>query len=283
MKKTITSISLVLITFISTSAFIIKNSSGIANQTGSPGETSCSSCHGGGTAAASGITITAAPSFTNDEYVPGTTYTITVAANATGFTHYGFGCEILDGSNANAGTMQAAGTGVKFLTGGGKKNAVHTAPKTGSIASFVFQWVAPVEGSGDATIYAAANAVNANGSTNGDFPIPPVTMPLTEAAPTVTVDTGIHGNGAILASEVSVYPNPSSGFTNISYLLKQSNIIVVELVDITGKTVKELINEKQDPGYHSQILSLQGVIAGIYFVKTSVNNQQVSQKLITIQ
>jgi len=284
MKKTITSISLLLITFISTSAFVLKYSTGIAGYTGSPGETSCSApgCHSGGTSATSGITITATPSFTNDEYVPGTTYTIAVTASAAGFTHYGFGCEILNDGNTNIGTMQLiSGSGVKFLTAGSRKDAVHTTPKTGSSVTFSFKWVAPAEGEGNMSIYAAANAVNLNNSTSGDFPITPVSMLIGEGA--VPINVGLQDLGKTTGYDLSVYPNPTNGASTISYSLKETETIVIELIDISGKRVKELLNEKQNPGDHSQVLNFQSVPAGVYFIRTSAEGLPVSQKLITVQ
>jgi len=284
MKKTITAASLILITFISSSAFVLKYSSGIAGYTGSPGEQTCANqgCHSGGAVAAAGITITATPSFTNDEYVPGTTYTIDVTVSAAGYSHYGFDCEVLNDANANIGGMQlnGAGTGVQFLNFAGKRNAVHNTPKTGTLVTFTFKWVAPASGAGNATFYASANAVNGNGNSNGDFPITPVSMPLAEAVPAVT--TGIAQHSKTI-SQVSVYPNPASGLSNMSYNLNTTQLIRVELADITGKPVKQLLNEQEAPGEHSHILNLHNVAAGVYFIKTSANGQQVSQKLITVQ
>ncbi|MGE0568790.1 MAG: choice-of-anchor V domain-containing protein, partial [Bacteroidia bacterium] len=153
------------------SAFKIISSTGIAGQTGSPSEGDCSQCHSGGSSIVSGATITAIPGFTNSEYVPGQTYTINVLVGAISFSNFGFGCEILNAANADAGTMQNAGAGVKFVTAGnGRKNATHITPKAGNnITSFSFEWVAP--NSGNATIYAAGNCVNLNGNTTGDLPV----------------------------------------------------------------------------------------------------------------
>jgi len=286
MKKIITTLSLLLVTLVSTSAFMYKYSSGIAGYTGAPGETSCANpgCHSGGTSTSSAITITATPSFTNGEYVPGTTYTISVVANAAGFTHYGFGCEILDDFSTSVGTMQTiSGAGVKLLNAGSRRNAVHSTPKTANsgTATFNFKWVAPDEGGGNITIYAAANAVNLNGVMSGDFPIAPVNLVVAEGA--APVNTAIRSNEKTTRYDVSVYPSPANGFTTLSYFLNASQTIAVELIDISGKTVKELVNEKQDTGDHEHLLNLESVPAGVYFIKLSADNQKVAQKLITVQ
>lgn len=289
MKKTIVTLGLLLVTLLSTTAFInnYRYSNGIAGYTGSPGETTCSTpgCHGGGSSATSGVTISATPAFTGNEYVPGTTYTVAVSANAAGFTRYGFGCEILDDNNANIGTMQTAGTGVHFLNSGSRKNAVHTTAKVGSTATFTFKWLAPAAGSGNVNIYAAANAVNGNGNTSGDFPIDPQSLVLGEGAVPVdtSIVTGVRENQATIASHVAVYPNPANGITTISYSLKENAQVSIELIDISGKLVKTLSSEKQTAGDHSQLLSLQNAVPGVYFIKTLVNGEKAAQKLITIQ
>lgn len=294
MKKTITTVLVLLTALIGSSAFILQSNNGIAGYTGSPGEITCSgngSCHGGGSSATSGITITAVPAFSvninsDTEYMPDTTYQITVQASAAGFTRYGFGCEVLNTSNTNAGTLQNAGTGVKFLNSGGKRNAVHTTPKTGNaIASFTFKWVAP--SGGDATFYAIANAVNGNNNTGGDFVIPPVSMNLVAApTPTPPPDTstvGLKENYFSPVTAVSVYPNPAASLTNISYYSKTSSMITVELIDIKGVLVKQLYKQEETPGQHSQLLNIAGIESGVYFIRLLSDNKKVSQKLVSIQ
>ena len=84
------------------------------------------------------MSINSLPAFSNNNYVPGTTYTLTIIITASGFNNFGFGCEILNASNTDAGTMQNAGTGVKFLTAGnGRKNAVQSATKAAPVLRLV--------------------------------------------------------------------------------------------------------------------------------------------------
>lgn len=269
--------AVILIT--ATSAFMLNNT-GIAGQTGSPGETSCSYCHGGGSSASSGITVTAVPSFTNNEYVPNTNYSITVTVQADGFSHYGFGCEILDDNNSNIGTIQTAGSGVKFLTAGGRKNAVHSTPKSGSTVNFSFHWVAPDAGFGNANFYVAGNAVNLNNNTSGDFPITPILMQVNEGATVIIDGVEEHKNNL---SQLSVYPNPANGFANLSYSLNKPGAITVDLLSMDGKQVKQLVNENQYPAEHSKFLNLQNVPSGVYFLRVSLNKEQAAQKLIVVK
>jgi hypothetical protein len=277
MKKTLLSIAVGLTILVTGAAFMTKTSSGVAGNTGSPGEQNCGQCHSGGTSIASGATITATPMFTNNAYVPGTTYTVNVAVGALSFTSFGFACEILNSSNTDAGVMQNAGAGVQYITAGnGRKNATHTAPKAGSsFATFSFEWVAPA--SGAVTIYAAGNCVNGNGNTSGDLPLT-ASLSLTAAA-----STSLKENASEL-SGFSVYPNPAKEMVHLNYRLNESAQVVVELMSINGQSIANLVNEKQSAGPQSKVVFLPSTVAsGVYFMKTSANGKMVAQKLITIQ
>lgn len=284
MKKTFTSFFLIVAVLVGTSAFVL-NKTGMAGHTGSPGEPNCSHCHGGGTTASKSISISAIPSFTTGQYWPDTIYSVSVTVNAAGFNAFGFGCEVLNSSNADIGLLQNAGAGVQFLIGAGKNNATHTTPKVGTnSATFTFKWKAPTAGEGEAKFYVCGNAVNSNNQTTGDVVVPGTPLTLAEGTVAVvqpTTSTGVSENSASLRQMV-VYPNPSSGFSTVSYSLKQNALISVDIIDIGGKHVKQVLSENEAPGYHSHILNLSTIPAGVYFIKASDNGRAVSQKLITI-
>lgn len=291
MKKTIGTLILFSAALIGSSAFILKNATGIQGYAGSPNESTCSYCHSGGTSSSSGCTISAVPNFTPNsssllEYLPDTLYTITIQAQASGFSKFGFASQILDNNDVNSGNLQNPGSGVKFLNAGTKRTAVHSTPKNAAatgIVTFTYKWKAPAAGSGDATIYAIANAVNGNNSYYGDFVIQPVNMPLVEGTPPPPIDlVGIKEN-QLNVSQVTVFPNPAGDLTRISYYLAQPAKINIDLIDIRGEVLRQLYQENSSPGVHSQILNLQGISPGVYFIRTSANNQRVSQKLITVQ
>jgi hypothetical protein len=275
MKKTI-SILICISVFGILCAFNIISSGGEIGKTRSPGETSCNDngCHGGGPAGTT-ISITATPAFTNNFYDPATIYTMNITVGHPSLTHFGFDCEILTAANANAGLMSNAGSGVQFATFVGKKNATHTTPKAGTgNVTWTFQWTPPA--SGDATVFVSGNAVNLNGNTSGDFS--------TFNSLTLTaLPTAIKALPKNDISQISLFPNPASDITSISYSILSPQKITIDLTDISGKVIKMFVNENFEPGPHSNILDLKGIAKGVYFVKTSVNGERVSQKLISVQ
>jgi hypothetical protein len=279
MKSKFTVLITALVLTISGWSFMFISSNGIAGYTGSPGEANCSNCHNGGSSSSSAITISSTPSFSNNEYVPGATYNLEITIAAAGFGRFGFGCEILNSLNSNAGVMQNAGAGVKFLnTVSGRRNAVQTTTKINpGSAVFAFEWVAPQ--SGPATIYASGNAVNGNGGTSGDFPLTPISLALQAQAPVDPV--GITESSTLLG-DMNVYPVPSNGITHLSFNLKQSSKIEISICDLTGKELKHVNEGEQQQGHHSKLLSLEGLSSGVYFVKLSAEGKKLSQKLLIV-
>jgi hypothetical protein len=285
MNKSLLTGIVYLITVAALSSFMIKNATGMAGYTGAPGENTCASCHGGGSAAVKGITITSEPEFINDEFYADSTYKISVIASASGFTRYGFDCTILSTSNTSIGTMTLAGTGVKFANALGRRHAVHATPKISSTgtATFQFSWIAPSEG--DAKIYAIANAVNGSNTTAGDFVIPPVSMAVISVTPPTptTVPDGVNEISANAVSKVNVYPNPARLSSRFNYDLTRSATVAVTLHDLTGKKVKTFYTEPQSAGHYSEKLDLQGITAGVYFIRLSIGDVKASQKMVVIE
>jgi hypothetical protein len=251
------------------------HSGGEIGATGSPGEGTCGGCHGGGPAGTS-ISITAVPAFSNNNYIPGQLYTITINVNHATQPAFGFDCEILNSSNANAGTMQNPGTGVQLFNFGSKRNATHTTPKSGSgTAAFTFLWLAP--NSGTATIYVSGNAVNLSSSTSGDSPAN------TNKVLTPDPLASLKENQEVEISGVSFYPNPASEILSLSYYLRSDKAVVIELIQLDGKLVKEVFNQNEKAGPNSHILDLKSVDKGVYFMKISSEGETLAQKLLLLR
>ncbi len=80
-------------------------------------------------------------------------------------------------------------------------------------------------------------------------------------------------------NNLSVYPNPINDFVNFSYSIKENSTINLGIFDVTGKCVKELINEEQVSGdykYNWQV----NVPKGIYIYKLNINGTIKTGKLV---
>jgi len=97
---------------------------------------------------------------------------------------------------------------------------------------------------------------------------------------TVTVDvTGITATvKASSSNPVKVYPNPYSGFTNITYQLNEQSSVTAEVFNVIGERLSQFVNEVQQPGaYHYQF---SGAASGMYIVKITINNNEYYQKVV---
>ncbi|MEX1138329.1 MAG: T9SS type A sorting domain-containing protein [Bacteroidota bacterium] len=67
--------------------------------------------------------------------------------------------------------------------------------------------------------------------------------------------------------DVSNYPNPFNPSTRISYQLPEVAHVVLELYDITGRRIAELLNSEMPPGYHSVTWDGTGKASGVYLYR----------------
>jgi hypothetical protein len=262
------------IIFTGTTAFII-SSGGITGRTGSPGETTCTGCHSGGGGTTT-VSVSASPAFIANQYIPGQTYTVALTIANSAFTKFAFDAEILNSSNTNAGNMTTGFAGVQIVNTT-RKNATHTAPKTGTGAAvFQFVWVAPL--SGNAIFYAAGNAIDGTGGTGGDRP--------GNTTLTLTPDLSSGISEAIVSgiSGLVVYPNPVRSEFKISYNLIESGNVRAALYDLQGKEIIEIANEDQNAAAYTLNAQLPpDLTKGVYFVKLSIDGKQQAQRLIITQ
>ena len=81
------------------------------------------------------------------------------------------------------------------------------------------------------------------------------------------------------------YPNPFKELTVISYTLKVSGRVNIEIYDMSGQQIRTLVNENKTAGVHSVVWDGtdelgESVGSGIYFCKLNINNKPISTKKI---
>lgn len=80
-----------------------------------------------------------------------------------------------------------------------------------------------------------------------------------------------------------VYPNPFSDQTTIEYQLTEPGFVNLQIIDITGKKVKQLVHLKQHTGTYQVLLNTAGLSPGVYSARLEANDRILSQKLIVIK
>ncbi|MBI4726694.1 T9SS type A sorting domain-containing protein [candidate division TA06 bacterium] len=105
--------------------------------------------------------------------------------------------------------------------------------------------------------------------------------------------TGVEGEPVNNAPPVSIqlfnaYPNPSGKTSAISYQISSTQPVKLNIYDITGRLVKKLADEKQNPGRYQLIwdgTDNQGrrAATGVYFYSLQTAEGRQSKKLILVR
>lgn len=152
--------------------------SGAPSATGTGNESTCSSCHNGGSFGEPQLAWTISETMGGPNvtaYKPGTEYFVSLAVSATGSPNsYGFQSIFLDDTEApNGSSAQVAGTFSDFdgntrQSSGNASRVYIEQSQRNSSGVFNFKWTAPAMGFGTVKIYSSGNAVNGTGGTGGD-------------------------------------------------------------------------------------------------------------------
>ena len=81
----------------------------------------------------------------------------------------------------------------------------------------------------------------------------------------------------------SAYPNPFNPITTLSFALPVKTNVILEVYDINGRIINELINTNMDAGYHSVIWNADNNASGVYFVKMVAGDFVNTQKLMLVK
>lgn len=240
---------IVLFTALAGLCYIVGSSNASGPAAGSGGNctgvnasaTSCGGggCHGGnsGTTTAT-ITVDSAGGTHVTQYIPGMTYTVTVAGtNSVALPKFGFQFASVKGTSpaqTQAGTFTGLPAGVAQHTLSAINYVEHNAGALSGVTSGVysksFQWVAPAAGSGSVKMYLTINAVNGNGSAEAADVSSNINKTLTEGHPTaisnITTDFTI-----------SAFPNPAINTLNVALSNATGGIYTILAYDLNGNCV----------------------------------------------
>lgn len=80
--------------------------------------------------------------------------------------------------------------------------------------------------------------------------------------------------------EVTLAPNPMTSTSTIKYKINTKTNVNIDLYDITGKHVKQVLNEDQNYGEYSVNLDRGTLPAGVYFCKIQTGSYTKTIKLV---
>ena len=79
------------------------------------------------------------------------------------------------------------------------------------------------------------------------------------------------------------YPNPFNPSTTISFSIPQSEMVSINIYDITGKLITTLINDNLNIGYHSIDWDGTNHSSGMYLVRMESGEYVETQKLLLVK
>ena len=78
------------------------------------------------------------------------------------------------------------------------------------------------------------------------------------------------------------YPNPFNYQTTIKFKVENKSMVNLDLYDLSGKKVREIINREYSPGEHQIQFQKADLRNGLYFLRYK-NDQQVYSRKMVIQ
>lgn len=78
---------------------------------------------------------------------------------------------------------------------------------------------------------------------------------------------------------INAHPNPANEETVISYSLSSASVVKIELVDIAGKAIT-VLNEDRSTGVHNEKISTKGLAAGVYLYRLHASGRTYTGKLV---
>jgi len=100
-------------------------------------------------------------------------------------------------------------------------------------------------------------------------------LPIISGTETINLSTNL--------SLAQNYPNPFTAITSIKYSLPEASHIKLQVFDILGSKVAELVNSNQSPGDYSVQFSADKLPSGTYFYQLEVGNQKVVKKMFVLK
>lgn len=237
--------------------------------TNAPGESSCyasPACHAGTANSGPGFgEITIMGGIPQDNlYVPGSTYVMMPYVVDTAMQKSGFQivARLLSNGN-NAGTSTVTDpTKTQMISGGGYDYVEQTQtgahkPVMANLHDWMYDWTAPLAGSGTVVFYVAFNAANGDGGPSGDN-IYTDTLTLFE-----DTTSGIE-NSMLPSENFQLFPNPVKDELHIRWYHPIENDLTISVYDAAANTVAQ--RTEVPSGATECRIDFRSLSKGMYFL-----------------
>ena len=79
------------------------------------------------------------------------------------------------------------------------------------------------------------------------------------------------------------FPNPFSNSTKVQFSLNQNTKIILQVKDIQGNTVVEIINDVKSEGNHSFDINTENLSSGIYYLTLDTDKEHSVKQMILVR
>ena len=79
------------------------------------------------------------------------------------------------------------------------------------------------------------------------------------------------------------YPNPFNPNTTIRYAISEPGLVAIDIYDINGRLVKNLVRSEMEPGFYDIKWNAGNYSSGIYFCRLTTENNVLTSKLLLVK
>lgn len=81
----------------------------------------------------------------------------------------------------------------------------------------------------------------------------------------------------------SCYPNPVSNLLTLQFVVNNNiSKVEIQLVDITGKLIKQLVNDKFQVGSYTKNIDISTMNSGYYIIKTKIGSELITKSIVKL-
>jgi hypothetical protein len=102
----------------------------------------------------------------------------------------------------------------------------------------------------------------------------------------VTLSTVSNENDTDIPSSTKLaqnYPNPFNPSTTIAYTIKNSGQVSLQVYDVTGRLVQELVNERKNAGEYTVSFNAGNLASGLYIYRLQTSGETLIRKMTLIK
>lgn len=95
--------------------------------------------------------------------------------------------------------------------------------------------------------------------------------------------SGVSEEKLISTTPLKLSPNPTSGKTNIYYLVKEAGKVDISLHDVTGRLIESILSEEKQAGRYSTSLNNENQPPGVYFLHLKSSSGTSTRKMVLLR